>query len=155
MPECHSVAEINQKLVDKSYEIIKLVGSGAMTCVYLARERQDGHLYAFKILRDNYRHSDKHRMIFRNEAEIMQQFQHPNIVRFYKYVEEATYAYIRMDYIDGVSLHSILRETQAQGYYLPLDDVIRILRQVAQGLNYLHREEQLHLDVKPAMAESS
>jgi serine/threonine protein kinase len=150
MPECHSVAEINQKLVDKSYEIIKLVGSGAMTCVYLARERQDGHLYAFKILRDNYRHSDKHRMIFRNEAEIMQQFQHPNIVRFYKYVEEATYAYIRMDYIDGVSLHSILRETQAQGYYLPLDDVIRILRQVAQGLNYLHREEQLHLDVKPA-----
>jgi serine/threonine protein kinase len=148
--QCHSIQEVNAKLQDTRYEVIQALGAGAMACVYLAKERQSGHLYAFKVLHARYRASEKHRNIFRNEAETMQRFQHPNIVRFYKYIEEETYVYIRMDYVNGITLYDVLQQAKNTQTYIPYEDVLRIIRQAGQGLDYLHHEGQLHLDIKPA-----
>lgn len=151
MPADHyTIEEVNTKLEDSRYTLTHLLGIGAMAGVYLAKEKQGDHVYAFKILHEKYRESEKYRDIFRNEAETMQRFQHPNIVRFYRYIEEARLVYIQMDYVAGVSLYEVLKTAKKSLKPLHLDLSIRILRQVSQGLSHLHHENQLHLDIKPS-----
>jgi len=145
-----SIETINQKLENQRYEIIAHIGSGAMAEVYLGRERNGKEQFAFKILREKFRHTPAYRDIFRKEAETMKSFQDPNIVRFYQYVEETTYVYIRMDYVKGTTLHKIVNDAKKSKTPLSVENVLRIVWQVAKGLDYLHHEKQLHLDVKPA-----
>lgn len=146
--ECLSAKDVQALIADKRYTIIKQVGVGGMACVYLARETDGLNQYAFKVLREEYR-QPMHLEIFKREAETMSRFQHPNIVRFYRFVQEDRCAYIRMDYVDGQSLSVVLRHAKQHQKPLKVDDVVRIVAQMVQALDYLHAEGQLHLDIKP------
>lgn len=82
---------------------------------------------------------------FIDEAKALARMQHPGIVNVSDVFEENGTAYYVMDYIDGCSLHDVLRhagqlnETCALGY----------IRQVAEALSYVHQQNRLHLDLKP------
>jgi len=82
---------------------------------------------------------------FIDEAASIWQFNHPNIVRVTDVFEENGTAYYVMDYINGISLHSMLKRDGA----LYEEKAIRYIKQVADALQYVHSQNRLHLDIKP------
>ncbi len=146
--DCYSLEEATQ-LVGEHYRVEALVGVGGMACVYRAREHGGSNRYALKILRPEYIQDSKILDIFKREANTMHNFQHPNIVRFYRYVEDANSPYIRMDYIEGYSLADWLRQARRDKHAFTPDEVILIAVQIGAAVHYLHLEHQLHMDIKP------
>ena len=82
---------------------------------------------------------------FVDEAKALYKMQHPNIVRVLDIFEENGTAYYVMDYIDGQSLHEILRKRGS----LPENEVLEYVKHIANALKYVHCQNRLHLDIKP------
>ena len=88
---------------------------------------------------------DKLRKKFIEEAKAIFKMNHPNIVKVHDIFEENGTAYYVMDYIDGKSLASIVKQHGA----LPEVEAVCYIRQVADALKYVHSLNRLHLDIKP------
>lgn len=82
---------------------------------------------------------------FVDEAKALYKMQHPNIIRVLDIFEENGTAYYVMDFIDGQSLHDIVKERGA----LPEREVLGYVEQIANALKYVHNQNRLHLDIKP------
>lgn len=82
---------------------------------------------------------------FIDEAASIWQFNHPNIVRVTDVFEENGTAYYVMDYIDGISLHGMLK----RGGAMTEEKALKYIKQVAGALTYVHGQNRLHLDIKP------
>ncbi len=137
-------------MVDQRYRLLEFIGSGGMACVYRAQEDGSPHQYALKFLKAEYHQLPYLIDYFRDEASSMRDLAHPNIVRFYRFVSHESYSYILMDYVDGFSLAQIVRRMYQRSQYIPLDEVVRIMTQVARALDAIHREGYVHRDVKPS-----
>ncbi len=127
------------------YAIDREIGEGGMAIVYLAEDLRHGRQVALKILRPTLAATlgtDR----FVREIGIAARLTHPHILPVHDSgVADGVFYYV-MPYIEGESLQERLeRETQ-----LPLDDALRIVRDVADALTYAHDQQVLHRDVKPA-----
>ncbi len=136
-------------LIDERYRLTEFVGTGGMACVYKAQEEGAPHTYALKFMKSEYHNRDYLVDFFRDEASSMRDLAHPNIVRFYRFVNHDSYSYIVMDYVEGFSLSDIIKMMYKQNREIPLDEVVRIMVQVARALDAVHREGYVHRDVKP------
>jgi serine/threonine protein kinase len=136
-------------LIDERYRLTEFVGTGGMACVYKAQEEGAPHTYALKFMKSEYHNRDYLVDFFRDEASSMRDLAHPNIVRFYRFVNHDAYSYIVMDYVEGFSLSDIIKMMYRQNREIPLDEVVRIMVQVARALDAVHREGYVHRDVKP------
>lgn len=83
---------------------------------------------------------------FIEEARAVSKLEHPGIVNVYDVFEENGTAYYVMDYIDGPSLNDLVKDSKR----LPEKQVVKYIKQVAEALEYVHKQKRLHLDVKPA-----
>lgn len=89
-------------------------------------------------------HKFKEKLI--KEAKILSEVHHPYIVNVLEVFEENNTAYIAMEYIDGFSLkHRMDKEG-----VLPEDCLLRYVGQIGQALEFVHRKNILHLDIKPS-----
>ncbi|MAU09820.1 MAG: hypothetical protein CL607_08375 [Anaerolineaceae bacterium] len=136
-------------VIDDLYELTDFVGSGGMACVYRAVEIGAPHPYAIKFLKAEYHNQAYLIKFFENEASNMRDLAHPNIVRFYRFVNRDNYSYIIMDYVDGYALSEIIKRMYEQQRHIPLNEVVRIMTQVARALDTIHREGFVHRDIKP------
>jgi serine/threonine-protein kinase len=127
------------------YEIVYLIGQGGMGAVYLARCRTLDRLVAIKVLAPEMARSEDSRERFRREARAAARLMHPGIVPLHAFGERGGFAYIVMGFVRGESLASRLRREGA----LPADEARRILLELAQTLEYSHRQGVVHRDVKP------
>src|SRR5919202_27896 len=127
------------------YDVLRLLGRGAMGAVYLARERSLERLVAIKVLPFGGGTSPDARERFRREARIAARFMHPNILPLYAFGEVGDLAYYVMGYVHGQSLGERLR---MEGRLSP-EIVRRIVAQLADALDYAHRQGVVHRDVKP------
>ncbi|MGA9852492.1 MAG: protein kinase [Gammaproteobacteria bacterium] len=139
-----------QKPVLGRYELVRELGRGAMSVVYLGRDQKINRTVAIKTLsfQDEFEGGipeDISRRFFR-EAETAGQLNHPNIVTIYDVGEDQGLAYIAMDYLAGESL----QHYAAPGALLPLDEVMAIVIKVAEALEYAHSRQVVHRDIKPA-----
>lgn len=146
---CMSVEEARQQIMDPRYIIDEFAGAGAMACVYKARERGTPNIYALKILREEYQFRKGFLEVFEREAQHMRDLQYPNMVRFYKFVNEEHIAYILMDYVEGEALTPQIRQARSSGDMIPIPKIVRIMAQIARAINYLHSEGFIHRDIKP------
>jgi len=137
-------------MVDERYHLVEFIGAGGMACVYRAQEDGSPHEYALKFLKAEYHQLPYLIDYFRDEASSMRDLAHPNIVRFYRFVSHESYSYIIMDYVDGFSLAQVVRRMYQQNQHIPLDEVVRIMTQLARALDAIHREGYVHRDVKPS-----
>jgi serine/threonine protein kinase len=134
-----------ERALGSQYEIARALGRGGMGAVYLARERSLDRLVAVKVLRPDLAESAESRERFRREARIAGQLTHPGILPLHSFGEIDGVWYFVMGYVRGQSLAERLRLEGA----LPAHEVLRILTELADALDWAHRHGVIHRDIKP------
>ncbi|MBE7433446.1 MAG: protein kinase [Anaerolineales bacterium] len=129
------------------YEIKGELGRGGFATVYRAYDPRFEREVAIKFLPPELIHSDpQFRMRFEREAKIIAQLEHPAIVPVYDVGEENNQPYFVMRYMNGGSLSERIKARQNFG----IEDAVRILEQIAPGLDEAHSKGIVHRDLKPA-----
>jgi serine/threonine-protein kinase len=127
------------------YILLELIGQGGMGRVYLARDTRLNRRVALKILSPERVNNPRAIARFRREARVGAQLQHENLVRIYDFGESNGRYYLVMEYIEGKTIGTLLSE---QGP-MPSATAVRLVRQVALGLEHAHRKGLIHRDVNP------
>ena len=127
------------------YEILEEVGRGGMAVVYKARQISMNRIVAVKVLPRQFAHDQTFRARFEREVAIVATLEHRAIVPVHDYGEVDEMPYIVMRYMDAGNVDDLL----AQGPLPPLQ-VEKIVRQIADGLDYAHTKGVLHRDLKPS-----
>ena len=135
------------------YEIVAELGRGAMGAVFRARDPKIDRTVAIKTIAvpASSKHDAEHyRQRFFREAQAAGRMSHPGIVTIYDVGDdEATQTpFIVMECVEGDSLDRMVAATPAAN--LPRDITLRLLRQIAEALDYAHRQGIVHRDIKPA-----
>ena len=128
------------------YRLVEPLARGGMATVWIADDPVLSRRVAVKVLRADLAADDATRARFRNEAIAAARLSHPNIVSTYDTGDDEGIAYIVMELVDGPTLRHLIDEHNG----LPVADVIRIGKQVADALDAAHRAGIVHRDVKPA-----
>ena len=131
------------------YEIVDVAGSGAMGNVYVAYDPYIDRTVAIKVCThgDDCESARVARKLFVNEAQAAGALDHPNILKIYDAGEEDGQPYIVMEYIEEA--HT-LRSYCTPDNLLPIPQVIQIVAQCAEALEYAHGRGVLNRDIKPA-----
>lgn len=130
-----------------SYRIVKPIGRGATSEVYLAEHIFLKRKAAIKILTCDFAAwPDFDLETFEQTAVAAARLNHPNIVALYDLDEVRTRPYLIMEYVEGISVQTLLRRRGA----LPPLRALRIAREVAFALEHAHQAGIVHCDIKPA-----
>ena len=137
-----SVSLVGQKL--GKYEITALLGQGGMATVYRGYQRDVDRSVAVKVLPPHPGQTSQFVERFRLEARTIARLQHPHILPLYDYGDEDNVLYLVMAFADGGSVSDRIRRGP-----LPLAEIQRLFGQVAEALDYAHRQNVIHRDIKP------
>jgi serine/threonine protein kinase len=143
-----------EKLMDKKYKrfhlgkykLLRLLGTGGMSSVYLAEHKLMHRLRAIKVLPERRVNDSSYLARFHLEAQATAQLAHPNIVRCYDVDNEGNTHYIVMEFIEGKDLNTIIKQEGP----LSLELACNYMAQAAEGLAHAHQNGLIHRDVKPA-----
>ncbi|PJF36944.1 MAG: hypothetical protein CUN49_02770 [Candidatus Thermofonsia Clade 1 bacterium] len=138
---------VGQKLGE--YELKELIGRGGMAEVYLGYQASLKRNVAVKVLAYNAEEGFVER--FMREAQIAAALDHPHIVAIYTYGSHEGLNYMAMRLLRGGSLGDRIRQRRAQeNTLLSLSEIADILKKVGSALDYAHRQNIIHRDVKPS-----
>lgn len=126
------------------YRLIKKLGAGGMSVVYLARHVMIDRLNAVKILRQDLSLDPSHRERFLREARAVNRINHPNIVEITDFGDVDGIAYLVMEYAQGSTLLEVMRAGP-----LAWDRAASIAAQIAAALGRVHLARIVHRDLKP------
>ncbi len=131
------------------YPVTRLLGTGAMGHIYLARDTELERDVAIKIVRLPPGSSGEHEAFlvrFRNEARAVARLRHRSIVAVYDVGQDGEVGpYLVLEYIEGANLKEILR---ARGPLTP-EQVLALAEQVGEALDAAHAQGIIHRDIKP------
>ena len=129
-----------------SYRVVQPLGSGGMSSVYRAVHVVSGHEVALKVLPVGMAKNPIVLQRFLREARSAESLEHPNIVSIYDRGVDQGRHYLVLEYVRGNDLHELI---QRRG---PLDvaEAIRVIRQVAEGLEFAASRGLVHRDIKPS-----
>jgi predicted Ser/Thr protein kinase len=132
------------------YQVEKELGKGAMGVVYMGKDPKINRTVAIKTLAlaqefEADELADAKARFFR-EAETAGRLNHPNIVSIYDAGEEHDLCYIAMEFLKG---HDLVRYTKP-GALMPVADIVKIVADAADALDYAHQQGVVHRDIKPA-----
>ena len=142
MQDAFSGAELTEGYALDGYDIEAPLSAGAMGAVYRAVKRESGQRVAIKRLLDT-----RHLARFEIEARLLSTLKHPRVVEVVDYFTHDTGVYLVMEMIQGRDLGGILKDA---GGRLPVNDAIEYTRQACEALQYVHDQQIVHRDVKPA-----
>ena len=132
-------------LASGRYEILEILGQGAMGAVYKAKDRELDRLVAIKVIQPELANSRVMLKRFKQELILARQITHKNVVRIFDIGETEGMKFITMEYIDGGDLKSLIIERRK----LPPLEAVDIVRQICQALDAAHSEGVVHRDLKP------
>jgi hypothetical protein len=127
------------------YDIIRLLGAGAMGAVYEARHTGLKRTVALKLLQGDTAPSPRAIARFKREAELAAMLDHPNIVRVYDHGVEDKSHYIAMELVNGQSVAELIAVGE-----VPARRAIHLARKIALAVHHAHEKGVLHRDLKPA-----
>ncbi len=132
------------------YQIIRELGRGATSAVYLANDAFANRQVAIKLVRSDALsdkdHGKRFHKLFLTEASLAGKLSHPHIVSIFDAVADEDGSYLVMEYVEGGTLEAF---TQPESL-LAVSDVIEIIFKCCKALDYAHRHGIIHRDIKPA-----
>ena len=136
-------------VLDGKYEILKEIGRGGMSIVYLARDNRLNKQWAVKEMKnDGSKSTETLLKGLEREANILKNVDHPVLPRIVDIINSRGTIYVVMDFIEGTNLGDVLKQEGAQSQ----EDVIDWGIQLASALDYLHSMNPpiIYRDMKPA-----
>ncbi len=138
------------EIIDGKYEILREIGRGGMSVVYLAMDKRLNKQWAIKEFRKDKDDVNKQVALkaLLDEANLMKKLDHPTLPRIVDIIDNHQTVYVIMDYIEGESLNKVLDAYGAQ----PQEAVIEWAKQLSDVLDYLHTQNPpvIYRDMKPA-----
>jgi serine/threonine protein kinase len=141
------VADLVAQTLEGRYKIIKKLGEGGMSFVYLAEDMAEGNArYAIKVLSPALSQDENAMARLRREAELGGRLEHANICHIIRMGETPErLVYIVMPYIEG----EILSDRTHRAGQLPVEEVVRWVNDISAGLERAHELQIVHRDLKP------
>jgi serine/threonine protein kinase len=128
------------------FEIVAVLGQGAMGTVYRARDPILDRMVALKTVSPELLTKRDTMARFQREARAAAKLQHPNVVIIYELGEEGGTLFIAMELLEGMDLAQAMDPPDR----LSVKDKVRIMVDVCRGLDYAHKNGVVHRDIKPA-----
>src|SRR5213594_2731158 len=137
---------LSGQVLDTGYQVLKKLGEGGMSYVYLAREVATGKEVAIKVLAPKLATDRSSVERLRREAGLAMRLDHPNVYRIMRLGEsEDGLIYLDMPFLPG----ELLSDREVKGGPMELAKGIDVLRQVCAGLHHAHELQIVHRDLKP------
>ncbi|GAC1426971.1 MAG: hypothetical protein PVS3B3_19560 [Ktedonobacteraceae bacterium] len=137
--------DMTGRVIKGRYKLIDERGRGSFATVYIARDLEDNHIYAIKMMHIELSNDGELLARFQREAHILLNLSDPHIVRIVDYGNDDNMHYIVMDYIDGQNLkYHMLTEGQMDTLH-----ALNYARQIAEGLDTAYNQGVVHRDIKP------
>jgi serine/threonine protein kinase len=134
-------------LVEERYLIESLLGEGGMMLAYLAQDLQQKNKVVLKFINETFQAHPKAREALQHEAHILNQIDHPNIIKYLGQGEHQENPFIILEHSTGISLKRALKQPEI---YLA-ESALRtnIAQQLKSVIAYLHAQNIVHADLKP------
>ena len=138
------MAGVAQEQQIGSYELLEKIGSGSQASVYRARDLRLERNVALKVLDDKWTENHEYKERFLREARLAASIDHLGIVTIYDVGEDSGQLYIAMEYVSS-SLQALIDDLGR----LPIDESLRIVREITSALGAAHEKRIVHRDIKP------
>ena len=128
------------------YEIQSDLAEGSYGCVKVGRHRNTDMLCAVEVIdKEQVKLHELYKQLNKNELEILEVNQHPNITRIFELMEDAKNFYIVMELVTGGNLFTKIQTMQR----FTEQQAAQIIKQVLLALNFMHSKNIMHRDIKP------
>jgi Tol biopolymer transport system component len=127
------------------YEILAAIGAGGMGEVYRARDTRLERDVALKVLPETFARDTERMARFQREAKVLASLNHPNIASIYGLEDSGSTQALVMELIEGPTLADRIKSGP-----IPIDESLRIAKQICEAVEYAHERGIVHRDLKPA-----
>lgn len=138
-----TTTELARRELAHQFRFDVLLGEGARSVVYLARDLDSDHGVVIKVIQRTHDKAADER--FQRNIAALAQLNHPNVVPVRRYGITDSLLWYSMDHVRGRPLRSLLRT----GEQMPLRTCLRLANQLASALDYIHRRGLVHGNLKP------
>ncbi|HUF04022.1 MAG TPA: FHA domain-containing serine/threonine-protein kinase [Aridibacter sp.] len=142
--ECRDKLRKNPQPIP-NYQMIRVLGQGGMGSVMLARSVSDGRVVAIKTLLPEVAVSEQSLKRFSREIEVASSLQHPNVVGYIEHGTHNGIVYLITEFINGRDAAKLAKD---RGGRLPHQEVVQIVTQTLDALDFAHNQGFVHRDIK-------
>ncbi|WP_372368712.1 protein kinase [Candidatus Uabimicrobium sp. HlEnr_7] len=128
----------------EKYEVLGILGSGAMGKVFKALDKTSNQQVAIKVIHKSQEDSQDIVKRFYRESKLLEKLNHPHIIKIYEQGEYEGQPYFVMDLVQGTTLTAVLKQKN-----YPLRRKLSLLIQVLEAVDCAHNEGVIHRDLKP------
>ena len=132
------------------YRVLKVLGAGGMGIVFHAEDPQLQRPVALKVMKPALARDERHRERFLREARAAAALEHDHIVTIHQVGEDHGVPFLAMQLLRGETLEDRLQRAEDASPPMPVPEVLRIGREIAEGLAVAHEQGLIHRDIKPA-----
>jgi len=144
------VSELSVSRYEEEFLELSEIADGGFGTVRLARHRLDGSDYAVKVNKHKLRRGSYEEKKALNEVFAHAALNnHENVVRYFNSWVEDGLVYIQNEFCQGGTLSDRIQEKRASGKTFSEETLMKILNDVASGLQYIHGKQMVHMDIKP------
>src|SRR3989449_4744377 len=137
---------LSNQILDARYQVMKKLGEGGMSYVYLAKEISSDETVAIKVLSPRLAADKSSVERLRREAGLAMRLDHPNVCRILRLGEsEAGLIYLVMPFLKG----ELLSDREVRGGPMDIAHGVTLLKQMCAGLHHAHELQIIHRDLKP------
>ncbi|CAB4063293.1 unnamed protein product [Lepeophtheirus salmonis] len=132
-----------QQSVYDNYDILEEIGTGAFGVVHRCRESKTGQVYAAKFIPISHA---MEKALIRKEIDIMNHLHHNKLINLHDAYEDEEEMVLIFEFLSGGEL---FEKITSEGYTMSEAEVINYMRQICEGVKFMHERNIIHLDIKP------